>query len=72
LLALADFMRLSLMKAAHADLFGAMCRKSGSPVFFGPGTLWRGAPALFLLDPAMTQTSEGTAENYRGRPYWSV
>ena len=27
--ALADFMRLSLMKAAHADLFGAMYRKSG-------------------------------------------
>ena len=41
LMALANFMRLSLMKAAHADLFGAMCRKSGSPIFFGPGTPWR-------------------------------
>jgi hypothetical protein len=29
LLALANFMRLSLMKAAHADIGGAPCRKSG-------------------------------------------
>jgi hypothetical protein len=41
LLALANFMRLSLMKAAHVNLFGAMCRKSGLPVFFGPRTLVR-------------------------------
>jgi hypothetical protein len=26
---LANFMRLSLMKAAHADIGGAPCRKSG-------------------------------------------
>jgi hypothetical protein len=41
LLASAHFMRLSLMKAAHAVLSSAEYRKSGSPVFFGPGTLWR-------------------------------
>jgi hypothetical protein len=29
LLALAKFMRLSLMKAAHAGAGGALCRKSG-------------------------------------------
>jgi len=29
LLALANFMRLSLMKAAHAGVGGAPCRKSG-------------------------------------------
>jgi hypothetical protein len=29
LLALANFMRLSLMKAAHAAVGGARCRKSG-------------------------------------------
>src|ERR1700678_1617471 len=29
LLALANFMRLSLLKAAHANFFGASCRKSG-------------------------------------------
>ena len=29
LMALANFMRLSLMKAAHADVGGAPCRKSG-------------------------------------------
>ena len=45
LVALANFMRLSLLKAAHANLFGATCRKSGSPVFFGPGTLPRQAGA---------------------------
>jgi hypothetical protein len=28
--ALANFMRLSLQKAAHANLAGAACRKSGS------------------------------------------
>jgi hypothetical protein len=41
LLALANLMRLSLLKAAHAKLFGAACRKSGSPIFFNPGTLGR-------------------------------
>jgi hypothetical protein len=41
LLALAHFMRLSLLKAAHAVVSGAAYRKSGSPVVFGPGTLWR-------------------------------
>src|ERR1700733_6639467 len=30
LMALAHFMRLSLMKAAHADAGGAPCRKSGT------------------------------------------
>jgi hypothetical protein len=30
LLALGHFMRLSSMKAAHADLGGAPCRKSGT------------------------------------------
>jgi hypothetical protein len=30
LLALANFMRLSLLKAAHANPFEASCRKSGS------------------------------------------
>jgi len=49
LLALANFMRLSLMKAAHADLFGAMCRKSGvAPSFSAHVRLGeRGAPVLF-------------------------
>ncbi len=41
LLALANLMRLSLLKGAHANLFGPAYRKSRSPVFFGPGTLWR-------------------------------
>jgi hypothetical protein len=41
LLALANFMPLSLMKAAYANLVGAACRKSGSPIFFGPRTLVR-------------------------------
>ncbi len=36
LLALANFMRLSLLKAAHSDLFGAAYRKSGSPRLFRP------------------------------------
>src|SRR5271154_7174496 len=36
LLALANLMRLSLLKAAHAKLFGASCRKSGSPRLFRP------------------------------------
>ena len=40
-MALASFMRLSLLKVAHAVLSGAAYRKSGSPVLFGPGTLWR-------------------------------
>jgi hypothetical protein len=31
LLALANFMRLSLLKAAHSDLSGVAYRKSGSP-----------------------------------------
>jgi hypothetical protein len=34
-------MRLSLMKAAHADMGGAACRKSGSPFFPVPRTLVR-------------------------------
>jgi hypothetical protein len=33
LAALASFMRLSLLKAAHAVLDGATYRKSGTPVF---------------------------------------
>jgi hypothetical protein len=33
------FMRLSLMKAAHAGLSSAACRKSGSPILFSPCTL---------------------------------
>jgi len=41
LMALANFMRLSLLKAAHANLFGVPCRKCGSPVLFGPRTLRR-------------------------------
>jgi hypothetical protein len=39
--ALANLMRLSLLKAAHAVVSGAAYRKSGSPVLFVPGTLWR-------------------------------
>jgi hypothetical protein len=35
------FMRLSLMKAAHANMGGAACRKSGSPFFSVPRTLVR-------------------------------
>jgi hypothetical protein len=38
-----SFMRLSLQKAAHANLGGAAFRESGSPVFFGPrapGRTW--------------------------------
>jgi hypothetical protein len=35
------FMRLSLMKAAHAVLSSAEYRKSGSPVLFSPCTLGR-------------------------------
>ena len=34
-------MRLSLQKAAHANMGGAAYRKSGSPVFFVPRTLGR-------------------------------
>ncbi len=34
--ALANFMRLSLMKAAHAKPFGVPCRKSGFARFFRP------------------------------------
>jgi hypothetical protein len=33
-----NFMRLSLQKAAHANMGGAEYRKSGSPVFFVPRT----------------------------------
>jgi hypothetical protein len=33
-----NFMRLSLQKAAHANMVGAAYRKSGSPVFFVPRT----------------------------------
>jgi hypothetical protein len=33
-----NFMRLSLEKAAHANMDGAAYRKSGSPVFFVPRT----------------------------------
>jgi hypothetical protein len=41
LFALANLMRLSLLKAAHANLFCAVCRKSGSPALFGPRMLVR-------------------------------
>jgi hypothetical protein len=58
LLALANFLRLSLMKAAHANLFGAACRKSGSPVLFDPRTLrrtWGTRPvSVEVTDPAET------------------
>jgi hypothetical protein len=40
-LASANSMRLSLMKAAHADVGGARGRKSGSPVVFVLRTLRR-------------------------------
>ena len=40
-MALANSMRLSLKKAAHAVVSSAAYRKSGSPRLFGPGTLWR-------------------------------
>jgi hypothetical protein len=36
LLALAHFMRLSLTKAAHADVGGAPCRKSGEGLGINP------------------------------------
>jgi hypothetical protein len=36
-----NFMRLSLMKAAHVALVSASSRKSGSPVFINPRTLVR-------------------------------
>jgi hypothetical protein len=35
---LANLMRLSLLKAAHAAMSGATYRKSGSPIFFNPCT----------------------------------
>jgi hypothetical protein len=38
LVALANFMRLSLLKAAHAVMSGAAYRKSGSPILFNPCT----------------------------------
>src|SRR5271168_3396724 len=38
LLALANLMRLSLLKAAHAVLSGAAYRKSGSPILLNPCT----------------------------------
>jgi hypothetical protein len=41
LVALANFTRLSLLKAAHAVMSGAAYRKSGSPVLFNPCTLVR-------------------------------
>jgi hypothetical protein len=41
LAALANLMRLSLLKAAHAVMSGAAYRKSGSPILLNPGTLWR-------------------------------
>jgi hypothetical protein len=46
LLALANLMRLSLLKAAHAVMSGAAYRKSGSPIVFNPCTRKRehGAP----------------------------
>jgi hypothetical protein len=41
LVGVGDLHAASLMKAAHANLFGATCRKSGSPFFFVPCTLGR-------------------------------
>jgi Zn-dependent protease len=41
LVALANLMRLSLQKAAHAIMSGAAYRKFGSPILFNPGTLGR-------------------------------
>jgi hypothetical protein len=41
LVASMHFMRLSLLKAAHVVVSSAAYRKSGSPVFFVPGTLVR-------------------------------
>jgi hypothetical protein len=38
LVALANLMRLSLLKAAHAVMSGAAYRKSGSPIVFNPCT----------------------------------
>jgi hypothetical protein len=38
LVALANFVRLSLLKAAHAVMSGAAYRKSGSPILFNPCT----------------------------------
>ncbi len=46
LVALANLMRFSLLKAAHAVMSGAAYRKSGSPILFNPCTQKRehGAP----------------------------
>ena len=46
---MANFSRLSLRKAAHAVLFAAMCRKSGSPVVFGPRTLGHPSTSYWVL-----------------------
>ena len=46
LVALAKFMRLSLMKAAHAVVSGAAYRKSGSAPHFSPGLSGRCAARL--------------------------
>src|ERR1700691_270260 len=53
LVALVHLMRLSLLKAAHANLFSAACRKSGSPSF-STHVRWgeRGAPVQFLWGSA--------------------
>jgi hypothetical protein len=64
LLALSNLMRLSLLKAAHANLFGAACRKSWSPFFSAQvrPTARRGrfgepgAPVLCLFRSARAQT----------------
>jgi hypothetical protein len=46
LVALANLMRLPLLKAAYVDMAGAAYRKSGSPISFNPCTRKRehGAP----------------------------
>jgi hypothetical protein len=58
LLALMNFMRLSLMKAAHADLIGTACRKSGRPIVFGPGTPRRTWPTRLSFELCYDTDSE--------------
>ena len=69
LLALANFMRLSLTKAAHADGGGAPCRKSGEGLGDGSQELWSaGGAALPTFGVPRLQRSDEVANRFPSPP----
>jgi predicted short-subunit dehydrogenase-like oxidoreductase (DUF2520 family) len=82
LLALSKFMRLTLLKAAHSNLFGASCRKSGlvpdnlkyHPVSGAPGRSGRGnlQRSVSIIGPGNWGSSLAHALGVAGVPLHEV